>query len=182
MLGTVGGPVADPGSAAGFVGFDTRSRAHGPDFTATGCQRLGNHRGHRRRLGRDFTAEAPAESAVHAGRSTVVDLGEDGDRGGVGLVAKLFARPFEQHARGLYRHRRAWVAPGAGWVGRPLNTRDADFPIDLGVIGLEVLIGNGPVVETGAGNGAEQASLLEIDFAETPVVGGEMNAAAAHVM
>ncbi len=60
------------------------------------------------------------------------------------------------------------------------EARDADFPFDLGVIRLEIEVGDGPVAQVGAGNGADFAALDEIDFMEAPEIRGEVHAGAAH--
>src|SRR5215471_7577843 len=55
----------------------------------------------------------------------------------------------------------------------------ADVPFDLGVVRLEVGVGNRPIGEIRAGYGTDLAALNEINLMETPEVCGEVNAGAA---
>src|SRR5207249_11074450 len=57
---------------------------------------------------------------------------------------------------------------------------DAQLPLGLGVVGLEVTVGDRPVLEPGAGDGPQAALLDEVDLTEAPVVGCEHDAAAAY--
>jgi hypothetical protein len=58
------------------------------------------------------------------------------------------------------------------------EARHADLPLDLGVIRLEVGVGDRPVGEAGAGNRAKDAALVEIDLVKAPEVGRVVQAPA----
>ena len=54
----------------------------------------------------------------------------------------------------------------------------ANLPFHFRVIRLEFLVGNRPIREAGVGNSSQQRPLVEIHRPETPVIRGEMIAAA----
>src|SRR3984893_4559202 len=96
------------------------------------------------------------------------------------MPAEFAGGAFEDYAGTLYgqrRHRIGLGAPrikgaGAGESG------DANFPFHFAVIGLEVGVGDGPIAQVGARDGADFAALDEIDFVEAPKIGGEVHAGA----
>src|SRR5262245_29768600 len=85
----------------------------------------------------------------------------------------------EQYARRLVVQRRQRERPRAMRVERPRRARDADLPIDFRVIRLELVVGERPIIEAGAGDRSEQRPLAKIDRTKTPVVRREMHAGAA---
>src|ERR1700751_3464382 len=97
------------------------------------------------------------------------------------MVAELAATGFEYYTVSLHRKRGHRIGLGARRIERAGagEARDADFPLNLGVVRLEVGIRDRPVGEVGAGNVGELVVLLEIDFVESPEVSGEVDAAAA---
>src|SRR6266481_8393135 len=97
------------------------------------------------------------------------------------MVTELAAGALEDNAVSLYRQRRHGIGLGARRIerARPGEAGYADYPLDLRVVRLKVGIGNRPIGKGGAGNIADLAVFLEIDFVETPEVGGEVDAAAA---
>jgi len=98
------------------------------------------------------------------------------------MIAELSRCPLEDDARtfdGQWRH---GIGLGARRVertgaGKPGN---ADLPLNLGVIRLEVRVTNRPVDQSGSGNLTHLAALDKINLVETPEVGSEMDAAATH--
>ena len=64
----------------------------------------------------------------------------------------------------------------AGQAGNP------DLPFHLAVIRFQLLIGDRPVGQRRAGNVTVHSVLLKIQRVETPVIGGEMHAAAADAL
>src|SRR5690606_14305214 len=84
----------------------------------------------------------------------------------------------EQHAGRLHGQRRHRVGPRAGRVERAGRAGDADLPVDLRVVRLQLRVGDGPVGEAGALDRAEPAALDEVDLVEAPVVRREVDAAA----
>src|SRR6267378_2685367 len=60
----------------------------------------------------------------------------------------------------------------------PGQTRNTDFPFHLGVVRLEVCVGDGQVGKAGSRNRADFSALQEINFMEAPIVGGKVHAGA----
>ena len=145
-----------------------------PVATATG-----NHRDERAGFRADLAAEAEAEAALHAGRPA--GYGVDAIASGAGnAVQPSFGAPrLEQHSRGLRRMRRHRIRSRPRRIERPRRAGHADFPVDLRVVRLEILIGDGPVGEAGARDRPLHARFLEIDLAEAPEVRREVHARAA---
>ncbi len=98
------------------------------------------------------------------------------------MIAQLARTSLEQNAIGLHRHWRQRIRLGARRIerARARFTGDAKVPFSLGVVGLKVGVGDGPVGKAGARDGAFLARLDEIDFVKAPVVRGEVYRAAAH--
>ncbi len=97
------------------------------------------------------------------------------------MPAELAGGALENYAGGFHRKRRHGVglrARGIERTGARL-AGDAYFPFDLGVIRLEIGVGDGPVAQVGAGDRADFAALDEIDFMEAPEIRREMHAGAA---
>src|SRR5207253_5899472 len=134
----------------------------------------------RGRLGAELAAEAETVAAVLACGPAVERLGENGEGGGLRVQAQGARAALEQDARRLHRERRQGIGPGARRVERPRLPGDAQLPLGLGVVGLEVTVGDRPVLEPGAGDRPEATLLDEVDLAEAPVVGCEHDAAAAY--
>ena len=59
------------------------------------------------------------------------------------------------------------------------QSRDADLPLDLGVVRLEIGVRDRPVGEPRAWDRAEHAALVEVDFVEAPEVRRVVQARAA---
>ncbi len=97
------------------------------------------------------------------------------------MVAQLARATFEQNAVRLHRHGRQRIRLRARRIERTGScfAGDAQVPFSLGVVGLKVGVGDGPVGKAGAGDGAFLAGLDEVDFVKAPVVRGEVNRAAA---
>ena len=115
-----------------------------------------------------------------ARRPAVERLGENGKGGGLRVQAQGARAALEQDARRLHRERRQGIGPRARRVERPGLPGDAQLPLGLGVVGLEVTVGDRPVLEPRAGDRPQAALLDEVDLAEAPVVGGEHDAPAAY--
>ena len=97
------------------------------------------------------------------------------------MPPELPGSDLEQYARRLDRQWRKWIRARARWVER-IGARDpahAELPLGLRVVGLEVRITNRPVLEGGTRHRAVPRPLDEILFVKTPVVRGEVHAAAA---
>ena len=132
------------------------------------------------RLGAELAAEAETVAAVLARRPAVKRLGENGEGRGLRVQAQGARAALEQDARRFHRERRQGIGARARRVERPGLAGDAQLPLGLGVVGLEVAVGDRPVFEARAGDRAEAAFLDEVDLAEAPVVGGEHDAPAAY--
>ena len=94
------------------------------------------------------------------------------------MQAQLARAAFEKHARRLHRQRRHRIGLRARRIegARAGEARHADLPFDLGVIRLEIGVGDRPVSEAGAGNRAEHAALDEVNLVKAPEVGGVVQA------
>src|SRR5256885_14676611 len=97
------------------------------------------------------------------------------------LFRSLAGGAFEDHAGGFYGQRRHGIGLRTRGIKRAgaSEAGDADFPFHLGVIGLEIGIGDGPIAEVRSGDRAYFAALDEIDFVKAPEIRGEMDAGAA---
>ena len=106
-------------------------------------------------------------------------LGKNRQGCGRGVPAELARRALEEHARRL--HGQGWHGVGAraNRIAGPRHARHPDFPIDLGIVGLQFSVGNGPVCQRGAGHGTKLARFNEIDGAKAPEVGRHVHAAPA---
>jgi hypothetical protein len=175
-------PVQDLACAPRLVRLDPVHGGARAQLAVAGREGRRDHRDRRRGLGVRFAAVAIAEAAVDAGRPAVVGLRQDR----VGLRVRgepeLLRRPLEQHAGRLHGHGRARIVPRSRRIPGPREPGQADLPVDAGVVGLELLVGDGPVGEVGAGDRPEDAGLLEVDGAQTPEIAGEVHAAAADVV
>src|SRR6185436_11582429 len=100
------------------------------------------------------------------------------------MPSELARAALEEHAGRLHRHRRQRKrrrAPRLPRIGRTVSGYAEDL-FCARVVGLEVVVGDRPVCEAGAGDRADRAALDEVDGAEAPEVGGEVNGAAAHAL
>src|SRR5262245_42116189 len=88
------------------------------------------------------------------------------------MQAQLARATLQDHPRRLHRERRHRIWLGARRVEGTGSgeTRDANLPLDLRVIRLEISVGDRPVSEAGAWNGAEHAALDEIDLVKAPEI------------
>ena len=122
--------------------------AVGPDFAATGGF---GHRESRWRASEDLAPNShpnPMQKPqCWQGSAAIVGLGQDRDRRGLGMEAQLARAPLEQHARRLHRQRGQRIGPRARRVERPRRPGNAQLPVGLRVVGLEVGIGDRPVGE-----------------------------------
>src|SRR5216683_2316119 len=170
--------AADATVAVHFNAMDVGVRA---DFAAAGFLRHADGGGEGAGFCADFAAERQAEAAIDAGASPRARLRKDGHGRGEGMPAELARGAFKNYARTLHGERRHGVGLGARRIegAGAGEAGDADFPFDLGVVGLEIGVGDGPVAQVGAGNGADFAALDEIDFVEAPEIRGEVHAGAA---
>jgi hypothetical protein len=97
------------------------------------------------------------------------------------MPAKLARGALKDHAtrfHGQGRHRIGLGARGIKRTGTGLAGH-ANLPFDLGVVRLEVGVGDGPIGQRGTGDGTYLAALDEIDFVEAPEIRGEMYTRAA---
>src|SRR6478736_6480913 len=80
-----------------------------------------------------------------------------------GVQAELARAALEEDARRLHRQWRHRIRLGARRIEgtRAGEARHTDLPFDLGVVRLEIGVGDRPVSEAGAGNRAEHAALDE---------------------
>ena len=157
-----------------------RDVAVGPHLAPAGRLRFRNDGRQRRRLRDHLAREAVAEPAVHARRPAAIRLRVDRHRRRNRMQAQLARAAFEEHAGRLHRQRRHRIGLGARRIegAGAGEARHADLPLDLGVVGLEIGVGDRPVSEAGAGNRAEHAALDEVDLVEAPVVGRVVQACA----
>src|SRR5262245_24102272 len=97
------------------------------------------------------------------------------------VPAELFRSALHEHARRFNGQgwKRIWL--GARWIKRTCarQSRYAQLPFGFCVIRLEIRIGDWPVFQTSSRNGALPRTLHEINLVEPPIVGGEVNTAAA---
>src|ERR1051326_3562222 len=98
------------------------------------------------------------------------------------MPTHLASGTLENYARALHRQRRHRIRLGAGRIeGTGAGqTRNSDFPFDLGVIRLEISVGDGPIPEVRSRDGSHFGAFNKIDFVKTPKICGEMNAGAAN--
>ncbi len=169
------------GGAAFFVDFNFVDVAIGTDFAFAGLFGKRNHAGQRAGFGFDFTTKGQTETAVDTGTSAGARLGKDGHRRRKRIPAEFARGAFKNNAVGFYRQRRHGIWLGTRGIERAGagESGDAHFPFHFGVVRLEVGVGDRPVDKCGAGDRADFAALLEIDFVEAPEIGGEMVAGAA---
>ncbi len=159
--------------------LDARHDAAVADLAAAGPLGHGDHRRQRRRLRADLARLTPAEAAVDARGPLVVGSRQDRQRGRLRGVAGPCGAVAQEHAGGLDRHGGHGIAARSRRVAGARLAGYAHLPVDLGVVGLELVVGDGPVGEGRPGNRAEQAALTEVDGPEAPVVRREVQAAAA---
>src|SRR5712664_39887 len=149
------------GDAAVVVHFDAMDVGIGADFAAAGFFGHADGGGEGAGLCADFAAEGQAEAAIDAGAASGARLGKNSHGRGERMPAELARGTLENYAGGFHGKRRHGVGlrarriegAGAGEAG------DADFPFYFGVVRLEIGVGDGPVAEVGAGNGADFAAL-----------------------
>src|SRR6266436_1344869 len=167
--------------AAVVVHFDAMDVGVGANFAAAGFFRYADGGGEGAGLCADFAAEGQAEAAIYAGAASGARLGKNGHRSGEGMPAELARGTLENYAGTFHGKRRHGIGLGARRIegAGAGEARDADFPFDLGVIRLEIGVGDGPIAQIGAGNRADFAALDEIDFVEAPEICGEVHAGAA---
>ena len=152
-LSRVGGSVPvdelDPGGPPA-LGDDATHVGLGHQLRPPCRHRPGEQR-HRIPLGVDGAAEEGAEPAVVAGRPAVVGDAVRRRRCLIGVQAHLLGRGRRQH-RPVHgragRHRVGTRPPGGKRIG-PLAPGHPDRPLDLCVIGLELVVVEGPVADGG---------------------------------
>ena len=143
----VGPDVLDPGGPAP-VRDDAADVRLGHELGPAGRHGLGQER-HRVALGVDRAAEERAEAAVVASRAAVVGDAVGGRRRLVGVEPDLLRRRGRQHGAVHGRPRRHRIgarAPGCERVG-PGASGHADGPLHLGVVRLELVVVERPVVD-----------------------------------
>ena len=143
----VGPDVLDPGGPAA-AGDDAADVGLGHELGPAGRHGLGQER-HGVALGVDGAAEERAEAAVVAGRAAVVGDAVGRRRRLVGVEPDLLRRRRRQHGAVHGRPRRHRVRarpPGRERVGA-LASRHADGPLHLGVVRLELVVVDRPVVD-----------------------------------
>jgi hypothetical protein len=127
--------------------------------------------------------------AVVAGRAPVVGLAVDGHRHQERVQLRLdLAAPVGRHQRGELRGTGGHgQRPGAGRVAQRGRLRQlvdvaghADQLLDLVVDRGDLVVVEGPVVDVGALDGAQQAALAEVDVPEPRRLGVPVDGAAAH--
>ena len=182
VLAPVAVEVGDAGDAVPAVHVDAEHVALAAHLAAPGGLRLRNHGPQRRGLCLHLAAETDAEAAVRAGRAAAIGHGGNRHRRGKRVQPELARAALEQHAGGFHGQGRHRIGPRSRRVERAgaREARHADFPLDLGVVGLEFRVVDRPVGEARPGDRAEQAAFLEVHLVEPPEVGGEVVAAAAH--
>ena len=160
---------------------DARHKGVGPQFGPTG-QKGSLQRRHRVPFGVDGAAVIGAEPAVVAGRPTVVGDRVASGGGRVGVVAEPFGGCRGEH-RAVHRSpRRHWIgtgAPGRERVGAGL-AGDADEPLRLGVVRLELVVAERPVGDRCTLDGAELGELAEVVFPKARELSVGVDSPAAH--
>src|SRR5216683_2225458 len=98
------------------------------------------------------------------------------------MPAELARSAFHQDARRFDGQRRQRIGFRSRRIKRTCTclARDAEFPLRFRVVGFEVVVSDGPILKIGTGNRPFSRPLYKVEFVESPVVGGEMNAAAAN--
>ena len=145
----VGPDVLDPGGPAP-TGDDAADVGLGHELGPAGRHGL-RQEGHGVALGVDGTAEERAEAAVVAGRAPVVGDAVGRRRRLVGVEPDLLRRSRREHGAvhgRPGRHRVGARPPGRERVG-PLASGHADGPLDFGVVRLELVVVDRPVVDRG---------------------------------
>jgi len=178
---TLGIEIRGTDGAATVVEFDFVDVGIRADFAVASFFGHANGGGERTGFCADLTPEAQTKTTIDASTAAGVRLGKNGHGRRKRMPTELASGTFKNYAAGFYGKRghgirlgtRRIEGTGAGESG------DADFPFDLGVVGLKVGIGDGPIHEIGAGDGADLAALNKIDFVEAPEVRGEMHTGAA---
>ena len=182
VLDPLGVQVAHAGGPApGGVEGDAGDPGLGSDLEPAGAQRPAQQR-HRVALGVDRAAVPAAEPAVVAGRPAVVGHRVDAGRAPGRDAGRPARRPASTARRRTCRARAAsgygTRAPRRERVG--LLARHADDPLDLGVVGLQVVVGEGPVGHRRRPSlGAEGGQQAEVVLAEAGELGVGVVAAAA---
>ncbi len=179
-LGTVGTDDIDPGGPAA-LDADPGHEGLGQQLGPTGGHGPLQH-GDGIALGVDGAAEVGAEAAVVAGRPAVV--GDAVGRGGgrIGVVAEPLGggrRTGWRRTWGARRHGEG-TRPGGGEGVGPLGAGHPDGPLHLGVVGLELVVVEGPVGHLGVGLGTEQRQDPEVVGPEPGHLAVGVGATAAH--
>ena len=86
------------------------------------------------------------------------------------MIAEFSRALLEEHSARLDWHRRQRVRLRSRRIERTRSglAGDAQVPLGLGVVRLEVGIGDGPIRESGSGDCAFLARLDEIDLVKAP--------------
>ncbi len=173
--------IVHPGGASARVGRHAIHIALRAHLAASRRLSLRNHGEQRRGLRPRLAAETHAESAVHASRAAAKRLRRNRHGRRKRMQPQLSCTALEQHARRFHRQRRHGIGLGARRIERTRigKPRHPDLPLHLGVVRLELLVGNRPVSEPGAGDGAQETSLFEVDLVKAPEVRRVVDAAAA---
>src|SRR6266478_1142793 len=167
--------------AAQRIGLDLAHVAVRADFTAPRPLRYRDHRRQCGRLRAPLAAECLAEATVHATMSAAVVLRKDRQWRWKRVPAQFLRSTLNQHARRLDWQRRQWVRLRSRRIkrARSRQSRHAKFPLGSCVVPLEIRVSNWPVFQTRSRNWTPPGTLHEIDLMKPPIIGGEMNTAAA---
>ena len=95
------------------------------------------------------------------GGPAVVGLRVDRHRRRLRMQAERPRAAFQQHAGRFHRQRRHRIRPRARRIERSRLARDAELPFGLRVVRLELVVGDRPVGEAGAGHAAEPLASLK---------------------
>src|SRR5258708_16846555 len=154
------------GDAAVVVHFDAMDVGVGANFAAAGFFRYADGGGEGAGLCADFAAEGKAEAAIYAGAASGARLGKNGHRSGEGMPAELARGTLENYAGTFHGKRRHGIGLGARRIegAGAGEARDADFPFDLGVIRLEIGVGDGPIPQLSPGNSPHLAPPTPLPF------------------
>src|SRR5579859_7045428 len=119
--------------------------------------------GQRARYGADFTTKPETQPAIGAGAAPRAGLRKNGHWCRERMPAELPSGALENHAGTFHRQRRHGIGLGARRIegAGAGQAGDTNFPFDLGVVGLEIGVGYGPIAEVRSGDGANFAALDE---------------------
>ena len=174
--------VFDSRGAALLVGHDFPDHAFGAQRAVAGGEGARDHRVVRAALGVDLARKAHAPAAAHAPAPAVVRHRVAQHRKIKRMEVQPTCRGFQDLVLAAVRQRGHGQRPAA----RPFEdvvrvvTGNTDFPFRLGVVGLQVLIADGPVVQGAARHGAVRAAHAKVFLEVAPRHGAVTEGTATH--